>query len=190
MNEIGILREQMATEQSHAAQVAATCAAVFGSDAPVKATAESLQALREACVAYLVWVLARFEERDQSLSDRLRSLRQAGSGGQRAPDPQALSEVIARPGTSREALARLEAAVAVSASHRDAVAARRAWRRFSEFFDSAWKPRRSALDALLAELSSVADWRAVCAIDADSILDERARFARIAARLPPGAELR
>jgi hypothetical protein len=29
----------------------------------------------------------------------------------------------------------------------------------------------------------------VCAIDADSILEERARYARVAAQLPPGVTL-
>lgn len=177
MKEVEILKDQMATERAHAAQVAQACAAAFGAQEPASASAESLQGFRDGCVAYLVWVLARFEERDQSLSDRLRSDRHRSPGGQRGPDARAVSEVMGREGTSREALSRLEAALSANAPQ--------AWREFARFFNSAWNPRRNALDERLMPWLSVADWRAVCAIDADSILEERARFARVVSQHPP-----
>ena len=107
-------------------------------------------------------------------------------GGAAAASARELAALIGRSGTSREALSRLEAALAAG----DTPAARARWQEFAAFFDSAWAPRRLALERALAEHLAVADWRTVCAIDADFILDERRRFARVVAQLPPGLELR
>lgn len=184
MNELEIIRSQLAVEQSHAAEVANACAAAFGSTgtaAPEEATA----LFREACVSYLVWVLARFEERDQTLSELLVA-RQSAANGAAAAAARQLASLISRSGTSREALSRLESALAAGNSE----AARAGWQEFARFFNSSWAPRRAALEGALAEHSSVADWRAVCAIDADSILDERKRFARVGTQAPAGIELR
>lgn len=163
MNELEIIRSQLAVQQTHAAEVANACAATLG---------DAAAPFREACVSYLVWVLAQFEERDQTLSELRVS--------------HHLAALTSRPGTSREALSRLEAALAAGES----AAARASWQEFARFFNSAWVPRRGALDAALAEHLGMADLRAVCAIDADSILDERNRFGRLAALLPSGIELR
>lgn len=181
MNELEIIRSQLAVEQSHAADVTHACAALFGSGESAPAPAESAALVREACVSYLVWVLARFEERDQTLSELLAS-RQSTAGGAAAASTRQLASLVSRSGTSREALTRLEAALAAG----ETPAARAGWQEFARFFDSAWAPRRAALEGALAEHLAVADWRTVCAIDADSILDERNRFARVAARLPAG----
>ncbi|HJS91654.1 MAG TPA: hypothetical protein VJ738_16930 [Steroidobacteraceae bacterium] len=167
MNEIEIIRSQLTLEQSHAAEVAKACAAVLGSRGAAPVPDEAAALLREAGVSYLVWVLARFEERDQRLSELLAA---------RAPQ---LTDLIARPGRSREALSRLESSLTAEPQ-----AARERWQEFARFFDSAWTPRRAALEAALAEHAGVADWRAVGAIDADSILDERKRYARVLAQLP------
>jgi hypothetical protein len=171
MNEIQIIRSQLAAEQSHAAQVANACAAAFGERSELP-SGEAAAQFREACIGYLVGVLARFEERDQTLSELLPA-RQFGA-------------LLNQPGTSREALSRLEAALAAG----DSSAAPAAWQEFARFFNRAWVPRRVALERALAEHPVVADWRTLCAIDADSILDERNRYARIRALLPPGIELR
>lgn len=173
MNELEIIRSQLAVEQSRAAQVANACAAA-GATAP----------FREACVSYLVWVLARFEERDQSLSELLVA-RQSPANGTVAANARHLGSLISRSGTSREALSRLEAALAAGESQ----AAGTGWQEFARFFSSTWGPRRAALEAALAEHLSVADWRAVSAIDADSMLEERKRYAGVIAQLPPGMEL-
>jgi hypothetical protein len=183
MNELEIIRSQLAVEQAHAAEVVDACAAVFGRTDPPPSQASAL--FREASVGYLVWVLARFEERDQTLSELLAS-RQPAANGSAAASVQHLASLVGRAGTSREALARLEAALGAG----ETLAARAAWQEFGRFFNAAWVPRRAALEGALAEHLDVADWRAVCAIDADSILDERNRFGRIAAQLPPGTELR
>jgi hypothetical protein len=186
MNEIEIIRSQLEIEQSHAAEVTDACTAAFGTAGPAQASTEAMSLFREACVSYLVWVLARFEERDQTLSELLASRQATTGNGAAAARARQLGRLIARSGTSREALSRLEAALAAGESE----AARPAWREFARFFDSAWVPRRAALERALAEHLSVADWRTVCAIDADSILDERNRYARVAAQLPAGVQLR
>lgn len=168
MNEIEIIRSQLTLEQTHAAEVAKACAAVLGSRGAAPVSDEAAALLREAGVSYLVWVLARFEERDQRLSELLAA---------RAPQ---FTDLIARSGRSREALSRLESSLTAA----EPEAARQRWQEFARFFDSAWTPRRAALEAALAEHADVADWRAICAIDADSILDERKRYARVLAQLP------
>jgi len=184
MNELEIIRSQLALEQSHAAEVANACAAAFGSTS-TPASEDAIALFREACVSYLVWVLARFEERDQTLSELLLS-RQSQANGPAAAGARQLGNLISQSGTSREALARLESALAAGSSE----AARASWQEFARFFNSSWASRRVALESALAQHWSVADWRTVCAIDADSILDERRRFARVVAQLPAGIELR
>lgn len=186
MNEIEIIRSQLTAEQSHAAEVANACAAAFGAVGAPQASAEAISLFREACVSYLVWVLARFEERDQTLSELLASRQTMATEGAAAADLQRLGKLLTRSGTSREALARLEAALAAGESDR----AHAGWQEFAHFFNSAWTARRVALEGALAQHFDVADWRAVCAIDADSILDERNRYARVLAQAPAGIELR
>lgn len=183
MNEIEIIRSQLAVEQSHAAEVANACAAVFASK-DAAAVSEATALFREACVGYLVWVLARFEERDQTLTELLASRESAN--GAAAASARDLSGLITRPGRSREALSRLEAAFAAGESP----GAASLWQEFGRFFNATWAPRRVALAGALAAQLGVVELRAVCAIDADSILDERNRYARVVAQLPAGIALR
>ena len=107
MNELEIIRSQLAVEQSHAAEVTHACAAVFGSSGAAAAPSEATSLFREACVSYLVWVLARFEERDQTLSELLAS-HPPPPTDRTAASARHLSDLVGRAGTSREALSRLE----------------------------------------------------------------------------------
>ena len=125
--------------------------------------------------SYLVWVLARFDERDQTLLELLAS-RQSSANGAVAASARHLASLIGRSGTSREALSRLEAALGASES-----AAHAGWQEFVGFFNSAWVPRRAALEGALAEHLSMADLRTVSAIDADSMLEERNLYTRAVA---------
>jgi hypothetical protein len=172
LNEIEIIRSQLVLEHSHTTEIAHACAEAFGGDVRPSASAEALAGFREACVSYLVWALARFEERDQTLSEVLTERR--------------LGALAGPGGTSREVLARLEAALAAG----EGEPARQRWQEFARYFESTWMARRTALEATLAEHANVTQWRAVCAIDADSILEERNRYGRVAALLPAGIELR
>jgi hypothetical protein len=64
-----------------------------------------------------------------------------------------------------------------------------AWREFAEYFNGTWSSRREALETLLTPNSRAADWRTLGGIDADSILEERRRYALVAAQVPPGVTL-
>src|SRR5487761_694891 len=139
MNELEIIRSQLGAEQSHAAEVANACAAVLGATGTTLAPSEAIALFREACVSYLVWVLARFEERDQTLSELL-AARQSMMEGAGGAGGRQLGALIPRAGTSREALSRLETAFAGG----DADGARTHWQEFARFFETAWAPRRAA----------------------------------------------
>jgi hypothetical protein len=182
MNELQLIRNQLALERAHASAVANACATVLQSEDPAGPAGASLGQFRRACVDYLACVLAWFEERDQRLAE-LVQVRSATAD----PARRAFEEVLGRPGRSREALARLEAACAGTAAA--GAAARQAWREFGEYFNGTWSTRRDALDMLLASNSRAGDWRILGGIDADSILEERRRYALVAAQVPPGVRL-
>src|SRR2546430_5560264 len=101
-----------------------------------------------------------------------------------------LDELLKRPGKSRDALAKLEEALSCASGRATAAASDKRWHEFTEFFNGVWSARRAALDRLFERYARVADWRAVCAIDADSILEERGRYANVRGKLPAGIELR
>ena len=178
MNESDIIRGQLATERIHAAQVVNACVSLFGSERELAQPPPS--AFREASVNYLVWVLSRFEQRDQLLAEHI-----ARQRATHQPLHSALAALEAQEGTSRQSLARLEAALAAPSPE----AARAAWLAFGRFFNSLWCERRLAIEQHLSALPGMASWRAISALDADSILQERARYAQVAAHLPAGITL-
>jgi len=177
MNEVQLIRNQLAVEREHAGAVADACAQARTDGTP-------LADFRQACVDYLVCVLAWFEERDQRLGDFARARLAPGDAVRHA-----LEEALARPGRSRETLERLSAAVAGTAADCGGRAAQESWQEFAQYFNRRWCARRDAIDVLLASHMRTADWRTVAGIDADSILEERQRYARVGARLPPGLTL-
>lgn len=184
MNEVELIRAQLATERRHAAQVANACVSALEDPAQVL-DGLALSTFCQTCVEYLVWVLARFEERDQVLLD-LGYSRPGGEDRRRA-----LQEILGWPGKSREALTRLEAALDRTTADRTLGASPTGpWREFAQFFNGEWSRRREALDELFARGATVAQWRKMAAIDADAILEERSRFARVQAAAPPGLDLR
>ncbi len=180
MNEVELIRTQLSIERQHASAVshALSAAAAQGGD-----RLASLDAFREASVDYLAWTLSRFEEREQVFHDLIRARFPEEGRERRAAD-----EVFSQPGTSREALTKLEAALRKGSDSNWALGSR-LWADFLQFFDGAWRTRRDSLDKLFAQHARIADWRAMSAIDADSIFDERSRYARVRAALPVGIEL-
>jgi hypothetical protein len=154
VNEIQLIREQLATERLHVTTVASACAARWPGAAD----------LRLAGTDYLLCVLGWFDARDR----RLREL--AGT--------RAVEDALAQPGASAAALEKLQAAQGAPPV---------AWQALAEFIGAVWGRRRDAIDALLATITRPADWRAIAAIDADSILDERRRFACVNSACPPPA---
>jgi hypothetical protein len=172
MNELELIRTQLSSERRHAADVADAGALVFAAQPPGFGASDEF---RQACVDYLVCVLAWFEERDRRLAQL------AHAWPAQHPARAALEEVLARPGRSREALETLEAALGSGAGAD--------WREFAQFFHGVWSTRRDALDALLGAHARVGEWRVHAGIDADTILEERARYARVRAVAPEGVRL-
>jgi hypothetical protein len=169
VNERDLIRNQLRGERNRVIEVALACAAP-----------EATLALRQVAVDYLVFVLTRFEERDQMLAEQYRARQPAADPLRRAVD-----EIVSRSGTSREALLKLEAALASRADSK-AVDTRQNWASFGEFFEGPWRERRDAIDALQDRNGRLADWRAASFVDADSILEERTRYARVEPNLPRG----
>ena len=154
MNEIELLRAQLATERRHVSAAANACAT---------ATADAA-AVRAAGTDYLRCVLGWFEARDRRLAELVRVRADMDEHTRRA-----LEAALSQPGASEVALGKLTAAADDAAP----------WQALAQFVGSAWGPRRDALDALLGSLTRAADWRAIAGIDADSILEERRRFERL-----------
>ena len=149
MNEIELLRAQLAIERRHVREVAACGAAA----AP--------EAWRQVCAEYLECVLGWFDERDARLLE-LYARRPPGDADRRAV------AALAAGGGGRAALERLAAAEAAHGG----------WRDLERFIHGPWDARRAAVEALLATNQRVADWRAFGGIDADTIGRERALYAR------------
>ena len=177
MNEIQIIRRQLAAERTHAGAVASACAALETADGPGGE-------FQRACVDYLVGVLAWFEERDQRASDLAQERRSDLPAMQRS-----LAAALSQPGRSREALEKLERAVAAGSDAATRPEAAGLWLDFTRYFAGVWSARRENIDSRLGESLQVAEWRAVAGIDADSILEERRRYARVRAALPPHVTL-
>lgn len=172
MNEVELIRSQLSLERQHAAAVSRALSATAHDEAPL--------AFREASVDYLAWMLSRFEEREQVFHDLVRSRFTADD-----PNRRALEAAFGLRGTSREALEKLEAALRPNPNTARAAP----WADFLLFFADAWSARRDTLEKLFAHQAKVADWRAVSGIDADSIFEERNRYARVRATVPEGVEL-
>jgi len=159
MNEIQLLREQLATERRHVRAVASACAAAHRGAAASAASA-ALPALREAAAAHLTLVLGWFEARDA----RLATL------GIELPPGDSLG---------REALGKL----------RPGADAATAWAACAGLVNGAWDERRAVIESLCAANPRVTDWRAFARVDADSIQQERALYARVRSALPAGLTL-
>lgn len=181
MNEVQLIRGQLAAERVRAGAVAAACAAAAarepGAGGP---PGEFVQ----AGVEYLACVLAWFEERDQRAGDLVN-----GPPPGETAQWRALAEALARPGRSREALEKLERAMSAESDAAAAAQEPALWQEFTRYFQGVWSLRRDVIDARLAEGLRAADWRTVAGIDADSILEERRRYARVRAALPTGVSL-
>jgi hypothetical protein len=159
MNEIQLLRGQLAAERRRVLAVASSCA---GAHRRAAASGETpaLAALAEASTAYLARVIRWFEARDA----RLTAL------GTHLPPGEALG---------REALEK----IGTGANPADA------WGAGAALLSGAWDSRRAAIEALCDANPRVKDWRAFACIDADSIHEERALYGRVRAALPAGLAL-
>jgi hypothetical protein len=178
MNEIELIRQQLAAEREHACAAVRACATALERAAhTTPSAAASLADLCQATIAFVAATLTSFEERDLRLAELVRA---------RLPpeDParRALEEALARPGGNRELLEQL-AAVSASGAAAGGGSALATWRQVAHALEAEWRARREALDELFATRARVADWRRVGGIDADWILAERQRYARLQAQL-------
>jgi hypothetical protein len=170
MDETQLIRQQLALERAHLAAVARACTEILGAASGPDAVPGDF---RPACEDYLACVLGRYAARDR----RLEQL--AAAPGSQDPRYATADALLRGGGSAAEALDKL----------RSAGSAAGGWRGFEEFLRGPWSARRDALEKLLARDSRAADWRLIGGIDADGILEERVRFARIAALMPAGMNL-
>ena len=85
MNEVQLIRAQLAAERQNASTVANACATALGRrNAVALSSGSSLEEFRQACVDYLVCVLAWFEDRDQRLTDLWHARLAPGDAARRA----------------------------------------------------------------------------------------------------------
>jgi hypothetical protein len=173
MNETQLIRRQLALEREHLAAVAQACAQGLQAAARHSAPGSALAPFQQACAAYLACVLSWYAARDRRLWDLAAGL------GPEDPRCATVNEILARSGDSDEAQARLAAAGDDAAR----------WPQLVQFLEGPWSARRDALEELLAHDSRVSDWRQIGGIDADGMLEERTRFARVASLLPTGVSL-
>lgn len=138
------------------------------------ATAAARACSSPLAVEYLAWVLSRFEERELLFHDLLRK-----RSATEDPHRRAVEAALALPGSNREALEKLQSALESGGNGSE----------FLHFFTGPWAIRHDELGRLLEAHTKVTDWRTVSGIDADSIVAERTRWARVEATMPTDTEL-
>jgi hypothetical protein len=184
VNELEFIRRQVSTERSHMAAVRSACAAALALPVDERPQVDFLL----ACAAYLAFAVGRFNAQDQAHCDQLRLRLPADA----AQDRAMLDDLDRTLAASRKALDALAAALRVREAAGDVgddVAFVAALRGYLSFYSSVLAGRRHALQHLFEAYYTIADWRAASAVDADSILEERARYSRVADLLPDGIAL-
>lgn len=164
------------------AAVRSACAAALARDAGAEPDPEFL----DACARYLVFVVGRFNAQDQAHCELLAPRLDAADAASRALVEDLLQALAA----SRAAIERLAATLAArdSGAASDAQFAE-SLRDYLGFYARVLATRRHSIHHLFERHYGIADWRRASAVDADSILEERERYARVAACLPDGISL-
>jgi hypothetical protein len=167
MDELAILRDQVAIERLHLAALKKACRAALQAGDDAAGLAETCR----AATAYFLYSTRRLHAQDQAHCLLLRPrVPRTDTASHALLDD--LEQTLQR---SRTALRDLEASV-------DPVAGTRAW---LDFIDDVLGKRRHRLEHLFREHYTIDDWRASACVDADSILEERERFAAARAAFPP-----
>jgi len=182
VNELEFIRSQVSTERSHMAAVRSACAAALALAADPRPDIDFLA----ACAGYLIFSVGRFNAQDQAHCGLLRPRLPADA----ARDLATLDELEQTLGMSRKAIEPLATALGTLESGTgDAAEFTAALRTYLSFYSGVLAPRRHALRHLFDAHYGIADWRAASAVDADSILEERERYARVADLRPGGIAL-
>ncbi|MGD9599053.1 MAG: hypothetical protein AB7G76_05580 [Steroidobacteraceae bacterium] len=159
MDELTLLRDQVATERRHFAAVKEACRAALQAGGDPAGLAHTCR----AAIAYLVYGARRLHAQDHA---HVLLLRPRIAPGDTASH-RLLDDLAATLERSRAALQALESAP-------DPVPGVAA---FLDFVDEVLGRRRHGLEALFQAHYSLDDWRAASFVDADSILEERERYA-------------
>jgi hypothetical protein len=187
MNEIEFIRTQVATERKHVEAVSNACAAAvdaMGRARPAERAA--LEEFCETCADYLVYVMARFRARDQVHYQLLYARLSPGNQEDRA----LLLHLEKTLAAGRTGLMKLESSLAERRKNR--LTARDLATVCQEYIGHLQETmgmRRDRIQNLFDRYYGVEEWRHASLVDADSILDERARYAKVQAKLPPGIRL-
>lgn len=186
MNELEFIRSQIALEYDHAAAVRTACSAALGTAAAPAPAGEFL----DVCANYLVFADRRGEIRDTAHLDLLRPQIAAGEREAQA----LLGELQRSLPIRRSALDRLAAAIdthrtaAVTAAANQVTQAAPIEALLHDYLAShaGVHANQRALLTLCDVHYDIVQWRQAAGVDADSILEERERYARVVASLPDG----
>ncbi len=171
MDELAILRGQVATERRHLAAVKNACRAALQAGGDATRLADTCR----AATGYFSYNVRRLHAQDQAHCLLLRPrVPRSDSANHELLD--AVEGAIQR---SRTALQALEAAPDPVAGVRD----------YIDFIDGVLAKRRHSIEHLFRTHYTIDDWRAASFVDADAILEERERFATLHAAFPPGVTL-
>ncbi len=184
MNELEFIRRQVSTERLHMAAVRGATAAALTVPADERPGTDFLL----ACARYLVFIVGRFNAQDQAHCDLLRARVPADAASDRAM----LEDLDRTLAASRKALDSLASALRereAAGDTGDDAAFVAALRGYLSFYSNVLASRRHALQHLFEAHYTVAEWRAASSVDADSILEERQRYSRVADLLPEGIAL-
>jgi hypothetical protein len=136
---------------------------------------------------YLVFILERFNAQDQKHSDLLRP-RLTAEEGNYVPVLDDLDVALA---SSREAIERLRVALEGRRSGKlSAAEFVYEVRAYVDYYNRTLRKRQHVISPLFERHYTIADWRAASFVTADSILEERTRYAAVQAELPSGLELK
>ncbi len=183
MNEQEFLRQQVILERRHMSEVKNACEAAINAGFEE----ESLEEFCRSCVHYLVFILDRFNAQDQKHSDLLRP-RLAPEESSYLPVLDDLDVALA---SSREATLRLSTALeARRAGKLSAAELIYEAKAYIEYYNKTLRKRQHGISPLFERHYTIADWRAASFVTADTILEERERYAAVTARLPSGIEMK
>jgi hypothetical protein len=168
MDELAIIRGQIATERRHLIAVKAACRTALSAGRATTGVDDFARVAGD----YLLYLGRRLLAQDHAHAVLLRP-RLASSD---AASHRLLDDLEATLKQLRVALQALEGEADRVAGLFD----------YLEFVDGALAKRRHALEPLLTAHYSIEDWRATASVDADSIIEERERYAACQAAAPPG----
>lgn len=169
MDELAILRGQVATERRHLIAVKAACRTALSAGRATTGVDDFARVAGD----YLLYLGRRLLAQDHAHAVLLRPRLAPGD----TASHQLLDDLEATLKQLRAALQALDGEPDRAAGLFD----------YLEFVDCVLAKRRHALEPLLAAHYSIEDWRAASFVDADSILEERERHAACQAAAPAGA---